>query len=76
MTPTGFELEFATTDEDSQIGNPPSAGAAKSGAVWAGFVLSEPDLAKLVEAWPRLPEYVRGAVLALVESATPARKPP
>jgi hypothetical protein len=28
-----------------------------------------PDLARVVEAWPQLPEPIRRAVLALVESA-------
>ncbi len=30
------------------------------------------DLARVVEAWPVLPEPIRRAVLALVETATPA----
>jgi hypothetical protein len=30
-----------------------------------------PDLARIVAAWPELPEHIRGAILALVESAKP-----
>jgi hypothetical protein len=31
---------------------------------------TDPDLARVVEAWPHLPEAIRRAVLALVGSAT------
>jgi hypothetical protein len=30
---------------------------------------ADPDLARVAEAWPALPEAIRRAVLALVESA-------
>jgi hypothetical protein len=53
------------------LGNPPSAGAAKSGADPAGFAPSDLDLARLIDAWPRLPESVRRAILALVASGRP-----
>jgi len=36
-------------------------GAAESGAV-------DPDLARILEAWPNLPEPIRRAMLALVNS--------
>ena len=31
--------------------------------------IQDPDLAKVVKAWPELPEHVRQAILALVRSA-------
>ena len=31
------------------------------------------ELARLVEAWPGLPEHIRAAIRALVESASKAR---
>jgi len=44
---------------------PPESGAP------GGALLPEmdPDLARVVEAWPRLPAHVRRAVLAMVEKA-------
>lgn len=33
----------------------------------------DPDLARVLDAWPGLPEYIKAAVLALVESAGPRR---
>jgi hypothetical protein len=32
----------------------------------------DPDLARVVEAWPKLPEAIRRAMLAMVKSAAPA----
>jgi hypothetical protein len=42
--------------------------AAKSGAVGVG-PRCDPELARVVEAWPDLPEAIRRAVLTLVDSA-------
>ena len=39
-------------------------GDAKSGAVEA--VLTDPELAKVVAAWPNLPGPIRRAILALI----------
>ena len=35
----------------------------------AGGVREDADLARLVKAWPRLPEAIRRAVLALLDAA-------
>jgi hypothetical protein len=43
----------------------PAPGGAKSGAL-AAF---DPDLAALVETWPRLPEPIRAGILAMVRAA-------
>jgi hypothetical protein len=64
VTPTGLELPATTADEDSKLGNPPPASAAQSGAV-----LADPNLARLIDAWPTLPEPICRAILALVETA-------
>jgi hypothetical protein len=32
---------------------------------------SDPDLAKLVDAWPTLPVAFRAAIVAMIESARP-----
>jgi hypothetical protein len=34
----------------------------------------DPDLARLVEVWPNLPEGIRRGILATAESAIPSRR--
>jgi hypothetical protein len=68
MTPTGFEHDATSTNNDSKMRNPAIKGAANSGAVVTGDPPSDPDLARLIEAWPRLPEGGRAAILAMVRS--------
>ena len=68
LTPTGLELPAAIAQNTNDLGNQPSSGAAKSGAVSAASAPSDPDLARLIDAWPTLPGPVRRAVLALVNS--------
>jgi len=36
----------------------------------------DPDLARILDAWPNLPEPIRAAMLAMVASACPAHKAP
>jgi hypothetical protein len=69
MTPTGFELIAASACENSKLGNPPSGSAAKSGAASAKSAPADLDLARVLDAWPRLPPHIRAAVLALVGAA-------
>jgi len=38
---------------------------------WASRVPDDAQLARLVEAWPSLPEAVRAGVLAMVEAVAP-----
>jgi hypothetical protein len=74
MTPTGFDSPDGTTLQDNDLGNLSQQCAAESGA--AGHrtgshgAAIDPGLQRVVEAWPRLPEQIRRAVLALVESGT------
>jgi hypothetical protein len=44
----------------------PEPGGAKSGAPAA-----DPDLTRILDAWPTLPEPIRRAILALIETAVP-----
>jgi hypothetical protein len=46
-----------------------AAGGAKPGAVSADPSPADPYLVRIVAAWPTLPEPIRRALLALVESA-------
>jgi hypothetical protein len=41
-------------------------GGAKSGALPTEPNISDPDLARIIVAWPDLPDHIRAAVLALV----------
>jgi hypothetical protein len=63
VTPTGSELNAASSNGDNTLGNPAPASAAESGAVAV-----DPDLARLIAAWPALPQAIRRVILALVES--------
>jgi hypothetical protein len=44
-------------------------GGAKSGAVYSNLEPIDPDLQRLINAWPDLPEAIRVGVLAMVRSA-------
>lgn len=66
MTPRGFETPPQNTDHTAFSGE----GAAKSGAVHHCQELpADPDLARLVEAWPELPQPIRAAIVAMVDAA-------
>jgi hypothetical protein len=34
---------------------------------------ADPDLARVVEAWPCLPQHIRAAILSLLQSVGPPR---
>jgi len=44
-------------------------GGAKSGALDTQKLPSDPNLARIIDAWPALPEPIRTAILALVGTA-------
>jgi hypothetical protein len=50
--------------KDNDLGNLTPTSAAKSGAV-----LDDPDLARVVEAWPELPDWTKNAIITLVLSS-------
>jgi hypothetical protein len=65
-----------TTFPDNDLRKMPRTGGAKSGAAGSGTgphgaaaEAGDPDLARVVAAWPGLPPEVRAAVLALVDGA-------
>jgi hypothetical protein len=57
----GLETPAASGNSGNGLGESPLPGAAQSGAVDA-------DLARVVVAWPDLPDVIRRAMLALIAS--------
>jgi hypothetical protein len=55
------------------LGNPAAESGAESGAVGQSTdshgAATDPDLARVLDAWPTLPPHVRAAILALVATA-------
>jgi hypothetical protein len=66
LPPAGLEPATATTNIDKDLGKLTALSAAKSAAL-SGELLSDPDLAKVLDAWPRLPEHVKATILAIVQ---------
>jgi hypothetical protein len=63
MTPTGFEPDSTIASRDYELGNPPSARAAQSGAVSGGIPWNL-GLSRLA-----LASHVKAAILALAFGA-------
>jgi hypothetical protein len=61
VTPTGFEPPAATRNIAKDLGESAGEGAAESGAVFG-----DPDLQRVIDAWPNLPPDIKVAVLNLV----------
>jgi hypothetical protein len=51
------------------------APSAESGAANGENTPLDPDLAKIVAAWPKLPDHVKAAVLALARSTSDSEQP-
>ena len=61
---TGLEHLAKTTGKTSDS----KASGAESGASEADSVDSDPDLQRLIDVWPTLPEAIRRAIMAMVET--------
>ena len=72
LEPTTYALRKncspTTTPDSASIYATDSTSGAATGAVTP----TDPELARVVEAWPTLPEPLRRAVLALVGTADPS----
>ena len=64
MVDTGLEQGAKTPRETCRS----DAGGAESGASESDSVDSDPDLQRLIDRWRGLPEVIRKAIMALVET--------
>lgn len=64
MGATGLEHLTKTPGKRSN----PETGGAESGAVADEIGPIDPDLQRIVEAWPRLPETIRSTIMGLFET--------
>jgi hypothetical protein len=60
---------FETGPRPAERPDPPSTSADTPVPDALSDALTDPDLARIVGAWPTLPEPIRRAVLALIETA-------
>ena len=71
----GLEPLAISTDLTNILSNSERLGAAKSGAFFTEKLAADPDLIRLVEAWPALPEAVRTAILDIIQHLQPNQSP-
>ena len=69
MGRSGLEPNGASTSRGKHLGNPPKSSGADSGAESAETAPIDPDLAKLIDAWPDLPDAVRKGIVAMADWA-------
>ena len=70
MTGTGVELHAVKPQKPTKSSNPEESGA-KCGALKDK---NDSDLAKIIEAWPELPEHIKAAIKALVQTHSAEKK--
>ncbi len=68
MGETGLEPVTATKGNHSELRDVIDLGGAESGAVGDKGGPSDPDLQRLIDAWPLLPEAVKAGILAMVRA--------
>ena len=71
MGHTGLEPDDVSTESTNNLPNQASRNLAQSGAVGALSGAVGPDLQQIIDAWPRLSETDKTALLAIVQSAKP-----
>jgi len=69
MGGTGLEPKTVTNCKSNNLQESENPGAAESGAVGARNIVIDPELAKIVAAWPTLPKAVRAGIVAMVAAA-------
>lgn len=66
---TGLEPVDVNTCKQKNLRNSPIESAAESGAVESQKHEIDPDLAKIIVAWPGLPEAAKKYILAIIREA-------
>jgi hypothetical protein len=64
----GLEPVDVTHSGNKQLRNPVTPGGAESGAVGAENTSIDPDLARVIEAWPKLPTAIRSAISVMINT--------
>jgi hypothetical protein len=70
MGVTGLERPSVTGCQDSTLSDSGVGGGAFSGALRAQTDRIAPDLRRVIEAWPTVPEAVKASILAFVRAST------
>jgi len=66
---TGLEPKHVTTCGDKDSQNPSPEGGAESGAVSPISGPIDPDLQRVIDAWPNLPEAAKAGIIAMVKAS-------
>ena len=71
MEPGGIEPRAGSTKRCKDRGSTPAhnQGGAESGAVENDTAPTDPELAKVIETWPSLPEAIKRAILAMIDAS-------
>lgn len=69
MGPGGLEPPNVTKRNSNELRDAEDPRGAESGAVDTEKAPIDPDLARLIDAWPALPKAIRAGVVALVNTA-------
>ena len=67
---TGLEPPTVSSCNDNTLRYTDMSGGAESGAVERQTTPDDPDFRRVVAGWPTLPEPIKAAVMALVNSVT------
>ena len=70
MGRSGLEPGDTTGGNSKSLGDSGKSGGAGCGAESAENAPTGPDLAKVIRAWPKLPEPIKAAILAMVKTST------
>jgi hypothetical protein len=66
---TGLELSDVTSSKNKDLRDSQNASGAESGAVSPISGPIDPDLQRVIDAWPNLPEAVKAGIVAMVKAS-------
>ncbi len=69
----GLEPVNVTKRKGNELRDVEDVGGAESGAVETEKAPIDPDLARLIDTWPNLPEAIRAGIVAMVNTAIESR---